>query len=473
MNQRVARYILGVDALWLMLALGLSCLLRYGRLQPYPPADYRFLILAGVGIWSLLFATMRLDCLEGGWRLHVVIGRTVTAAGLLIVCVLTFAYLQKLYYSRLLLGYFAALMLIGVILIRVGAYFFLRAQHRRGRARKVVLVGSERFTREFAFKILKHPELLYQVVGTLSPVGTGVSSRDSAVAPSERTLNSFDVLRALRNRGVDELIVLLEESPGIEFQTFVVRCIAGGVHVSVLPRGYELYTSKARLIEIDGLPLISLEGPKTFPGAPAVKRSMDLLIGIALVPPAACILAIGAVVLLLHKRRVLRREVRIGKDGHAFAMYRFDIDRQADDRPVYERILRDLSISEIPQLWHVLRGEMSLVGPRPESPERVKHYSEWQKQRLKAKPGMTGLAQVNGLREQHASEDKTRFDLQYLLEWSPLMDLLLLLQTICTLAKRCVSSPDPGSEEFHNSDNQGLFLTGRRSQREVAHADRA
>jgi len=79
---------------------------------------------------------------------------------------------------------------------------------------------------------------------------------------------------------------------------------------------------------------------------------------------------------------------------------------------------------------------MSLVGPRPESRDRVCRYSEWQQQRLTVKPGMTGLAQVQGLREQHSSEDKTRFDLQYLLNCSVWTDLSLLLQTVWTLATR-------------------------------------
>jgi len=125
-----------------------------------------------------------------------------------------------------------------------------------------------------------------------------------------------------------------------------------------------------------------------------------------------------------------------------------DIDRTGENGPTYERLMRDLSISEIPQLWNVLVGDMSLVGPRPEDPERVKHYSDWLKQRLNAKPGVTGLAQVNGLREHHASEEKTRFDLQYQLEWSPFNDLVLILQTIATLAKRCLLPSESAERQF-------------------------
>jgi len=117
---------------------------------------------------------------------------------------------------------------------------------------------------------------------------------------------------------------------------------------------------------------------------------------------------------------------------------------------------------------------MSLVGPRAESPQRVKHYSEWQKKRLRVKPGMTGLAQVSGLREQHASEDQTRFDLQYLLEWSPFMDLVLLVQTIGTLARRCLPARASAREtQFASMQERERTVPARpKSLSEVVHADR-
>jgi len=107
-----------------------------------------------------------------------------------------------------------------------------------------------------------------------------------------------------------------------------------------------------------------------------------------------------------------------------------------------------------------------LVGPRPESPERVKHYSDWQRQRLNVKPGMTGLAQVHGLRQQHSSEEKARFDLQYMLRPSPFQDVVLLLQTMWTLTGRLTrlptlasgrSLPPPPSLPSRESDPDKLF----------------
>ena len=445
MNSRLRFYILGSDVIWLAAALGVSYGLRYSQLDP-PNPFYGFLIFMGGIAWALLFAAMSLDCFDGGWRFSVTVGKMVRATSLLMILIIVCAYLAKLYYSRLLLMYFGALLLLGFIMIRVTFYVFLRAQYRMGHVRNVVLVGNERFTREFAFKIGRHPELLYQVVGMLYPVADGRVLNGGMRASSP--LSSFDVLKAFSERRVDDLIVLQDEPPGLEFQSFVARCRAQGIRVNVLPRGYELYTSKPKLIEIDGLPLISLESPSVVLGAAAIKRVMDVFIATLLLPLAICIFIGGAAILLWNRRRVLRREVRIGKDGRPFWMYRLDIDRTSEDGPTYERLMRDLSISEIPQLWNVLAGDMSLVGPRPEDPERVKHYSDWQKQRLNAKPGLTGLAQVNGLREHHGSEEKTHYDLQYLLEWSPFNDLVLILQTIATLAKRCLLPSESAERQF-------------------------
>jgi hypothetical protein len=117
-------------------------------------------------------------------------------------------------------------------------------------------------------------------------------------------------------------------------------------------------------------------------------------------------------------------------------MYRLNSERHGTGLPTHEFLLQRSSLTELPQLFNVLRGEMSLVGPRPEGPERIRHYSDWHKQRLSVKPGMTGLAQVHGLRDQHSSEDKTRYDLQYILHTSAFQDISLLLQTAWTIAPR-------------------------------------
>jgi lipopolysaccharide/colanic/teichoic acid biosynthesis glycosyltransferase len=99
-------------------------------------------------------------------------------------------------------------------------------------------------------------------------------------------------------------------------------------------------------------------------------------------------------------------------------------------------VLEHTSLTELPQFWNVLCGDMSLVGPRPETPDRIKHYSDWHRRRLSIKPGITGWAQVHGLRNGDSSDEKAKFDLHYILKWSPLLDCVVLLQTGWTLLTR-------------------------------------
>jgi lipopolysaccharide/colanic/teichoic acid biosynthesis glycosyltransferase len=138
----------------------------------------------------------------------------------------------------------------------------------------------------------------------------------------------------------------------------------------------------------------------------------------------------------IRKGKGFRSETRCGQFGKTFKMYRLNSDRHALGLSFAELLMQQSSFSELPQLLNVLRGEMSLVGPRPEGPEKVRHYSDWHRQRLSVKPGITGLAQVHGLRDQNSSEDKTRYDLQYILHRSVFLDISLLLQTVWTLVFR-------------------------------------
>jgi len=171
------------------------------------------------------------------------------------------------------------------------------------------------------------------------------------------------------------------------------------------------------------------------------KRLLDFALALALAVLTLPILLFSAAVLRFSTGSAFRWERRIGWRGGEFSMLRLNVDHDPQCESRFARMLSQLSISELPQFWNVLRGDMSLVGPRPESPERASLYSAWQQQRLTVKPGMTGLAQVHGLREQHTSEDKTRHDLQYMLHPSLLKDLSLLVETIWTLTLRLINLP--------------------------------
>jgi undecaprenyl phosphate N,N'-diacetylbacillosamine 1-phosphate transferase len=190
------------------------------------------------------------------------------------------------------------------------------------------------------------------------------------------------------------------------------------------------------------------------------KRGLDIILSSCLLIISSPVIVVGAILLRQKVGGPLCREVRCGHAGKPFNMLRLNSSRETQHLPYFEIVLQQLSITELPQLWNVFTGDMSLVGPRPESFDRVKHYSDWQRQRLNVKPGMTGLAQVHGLRQQHSSEDKARFDLQYMLRPSPFQDIVLLLQTTWTLAVRLLrlrEATGNGPLQLRNPDSDKLF----------------
>jgi lipopolysaccharide/colanic/teichoic acid biosynthesis glycosyltransferase len=437
------------DAAAVPFALFLAYLLRYGDkvsaylTQPIPWETILIVVVGALVSWFGLYESMPLDSFREGWSLSATVSRIVLAAAIQMGVVLALAYLARVYFSRLMLAYFAITFCVLVLLVRVVTYCFLRTYHRIGRPRRVVIVGEGKVARELTRRIRRHPELLYEVVGLLNPWTQPGNGRDNQSVLGNGELSSLDALKALEESGVQELMVCLDQPSAPEVQHFLARCLGQGIRVSLVPQPYELYCSRARLVELEGVPLVALEGVPHSRAAAAIKRATDLILGVPLSLLAFPILASSSLVLKLQGRDPLRRELRGGRYGEPFWMYRLNVDRHAVDATGFQRFLCRLSISELPQLLNVLTGEMSLVGPRPETLKRIGEYSEWQRQRLNIRPGMTGLAQVNGLREQHSSEEKTRYDLQYIVRWTPIFDLILLLATVWTLAARLLSSAKP------------------------------
>ncbi len=307
--------------------------------------------------------------------------------------------------------------------------------------RRVAILGNGRVALEVANKIERHPELLWTVIGFFVPEES--ARNEGSVNPNSGsvvTVSSLGVLDLLETEKVEELIVTMAGPFKMEVLNLLGKCRKSGIHVNIVPQPYELYLSRPQILDLGGVPLLELNeasGSATH----LWKRALDLSLGSVLVLLAIPVLLPCVGLLYWHKKQAFIWETRCGRLGKPFAMLRLNVRRHATDGSWIERFLENLSLTELPQLWNVMRGEMSLVGPRPEPPDRVKRYSDWQLQRLSVVPGIVGLAQVHGLREQNSSEEKTRFDLQYLLNLSPLTDLSLLLQTVWTLIMRLVRSP--------------------------------
>lgn len=439
----VIRWILFADLAWSLVAFLGAQALRYDGIwdsASRTASEALLPFLAGTTIlWFFLSSWMKLDCFQGGWRFPAVVSQVLLAVLCLMSILLSAGYLWRGYVSRLALGYFGILLFLGFVGIRYGVRLLLLRKYRTGKVRRAVIVGADRIAREVALKIKRHPETGCEVIGFLCPEDHGnLNPRNSEDSVTVRTIGVVDLLRAQR---VTDLIVALPRPSFPEILNLVGRCSEHGISTSFVPQPYELYLSKPCLLDLDGIPILELREVS----APSLfflwKRVVDIVLGASLALIALPILLPVAVGLRWTKSRAFRWEKRCGKGGKIFSMLRLNVERETANGTWFERLLVRMSVTELPQLWNVLRSEMSLVGPRPDPPERVRRYSEWDQQRLSIKPGMTGLAQVHGLRDQNSLDEKTRFDLQYMLNPSTMSDASILLQTVWTLINRVFQYP--------------------------------
>ncbi len=438
-SRRISFWILVADVLWLTLALYLAYECRYGFVVSAGTLRDCFSMfgetwVAATLIWTFLTVVMKLDGFNGGWSFGAVVSDLFVGVFLLMALLLANGYLTRVYQSRLVFFYLGMFAIAGFLGIRCLTRQILGSGRFATSLRRVVILGGGRIARELATNIMLHPEMRWQVVGFLFP-----DSGNSAVAEGDgknvRRVRTFDVAASLNDHKVDEIIVAMPNPPK-ETLDLVAQCQRSGIRVLAVPQAYELYISRPTLAELDGLPLIALEPYDLPAGSQAIRRLTDLILIPLLLVAALPLFLVATATLALRKGKAFRKELRCGKNGETFWMYRLNVNRDLPVLPAYERLFVDLGITELPQLWNVLRGDMNFVGPRPEPPERVKHYSDWQRQRLKTKPGITGLAQIHGLRDQHSAEQKTHYDLQYILRWSPFLDFSLILQTLWTVAAR-------------------------------------
>ena len=453
------------DSAWVAVAMALAYLLRYGWAWDGPPgrsaAIFLLPSLAAVLVWSVLSSRLQLDGFRGGWRFSAVVAQLLSAVSLLMMSLLVGGYLARQYVSRLMLGYFGLLLFVGFVLVRFAAWSVFRSRYRKGAVRRVVIVGNGSLAREMAVKIEHHPESLYHVVGFLCPAGTAFDAPLPGAGTEAVNVQSLGIVDLLQAHDVNEVILTIPQTSHPEVLDLVALCRRRGIAVSLVPQPYLLYLSKPELVDLGGLPLLQLKDAVTgMPDHPIGKRVLDLVLASCLLLLALPAILIAAAVLKRMKGRGFCRELRCGQHGKPFWIYRLNSERNASGLTRAELVMQQLSLTELPQLLNVLRGDMSLVGPRPEGLDRARRYTDWHRQRLSAKPGMTGLAQVHGLRHHNSSEDKTRYDLQYIMHRSVFQDISLMLQTIWTLMGRVLQLrkvPPPPVETSGESFFEPVF----------------
>ena len=343
-------------------------------------------------------------------------------------------------FSRMALGFFWLISTFFLALKRVCWRMISHRRFQRGRGlRRVILVGSGRLARRYRTDIELHPQFGRVVDGYIS---------DREEERCGRYLGPLDELeQILESHGCDEVVVALEPNETAYIQAVLNTVEKEGLRVSMVPFYSDFFPShptieivgRSKLIDLRATPLDNL-------GLAILKRGFDVLgsaLLILLLSPLMLVTAAG--VKLSSPGPVFFKQRRVGKDKKEFTMLKFRSMRvnalessgwstDADPRRTrFGSFIRKYSIDELPQLFNVLKGEMSLVGPRPEVPFHVYRFKEsvpLYLVRQQVRPGMTGWAQVHGLRGDTSIEERVEYDIWYIENWSLLLDVRILFLTL-------------------------------------------
>jgi exopolysaccharide biosynthesis polyprenyl glycosylphosphotransferase len=318
-----------------------------------------------------------------------------------------------------------------------------------------VVLGAGRVGRVVAERLRTHPELGLRPLGHVDDAPRFAGDDD---LPVLGRIDDLEQVAMSHEAGC--VVIAFSRLADERLAALMRRCLSLGIEVVVVPRLYEEMSARLSLEYLGGVPLLRVDQPDPRGWQFAVKHALDRVIGAVLLLFCAPVLAVVAVAVRLSSPGpVLFRQRRVGRDGRAFTMFKFrtmigepSSDGEADaswaarergeahaaapaiDRctPV-GRVLRQLSLDELPQLFNVLRGDMSLVGPRPERVGYVREFEDFiyrYADRHRVKPGVTGWAQVHGLRGDTSLSDRVEWDNFYIHSWSPRLDLRILLMTV-------------------------------------------
>jgi len=374
-----------------------------------------------------------------------------TAKVTVLMLAVTFVFRPR-YYSRVMLVE-VGLLTIGLLaLVRGAEGLAIAYLRRRGVGiKRVVIVGAGEIGRTVMRTIVARPDLGYRVVGFVDDnpeKGYTDIGRFKALGPLDNLPTILDEERP------DEVIITLPWMYHRKIMGIVRECERRGVRPRIVPDLFQMSLTQVNVEDLGGVPLIGVRTVAISKGALLVKRLIDVTVAaVGLVLCAPLFLLIALAIRLDSPGPLIFRQTRVGLRGRHFEMYKFrsmhvgaeeQQDMLADmneaDGPIFKirddprltrvgRILRRLSMDELPQLVNVLRGEMSLVGPRPPIPAEVEKYQEWHKKRLEAPPGMTGLWQVSG-RSRLSFDEMVLLDIYYIENWSLWLDFKILMRTI-------------------------------------------
>ncbi len=334
-----------------------------------------------------------------------------------------------------------------VNLLLISGWRIIIIRFRKVAPRRVLVVGRGEGAESILQDIIKQPRLGYKLIGV-------ISEEERNPEPGVKHFKSVrSIRRIVTANKIDEVIVSFPPESRREMIDVISQCQGMGVRFKIVPELYEMFLSETDGEDVNGLPLVEVMAPPIYGANAVIKRLIDILVSaVALLLFLPLILLTIILIKMESRGPVLFEQERVGKDGRIFSLYKFRSmakDAEKDTGPVMARsddkritklgrILRKTRLDEIPQLINVLKGDMSLVGPRPERPffvERFKKQIPGYVQRLQVRPGVTGLAQVHSTYDISA-RSKLRYDLLYVRNHSLFLDVEIIMRTIGVILRR-------------------------------------
>lgn len=375
-----------------------------------------------------------------------------TAAGVALMMAFTF-FIQPLAFSRLLLIWVLLFIILLIALARLVRRWILDWLYKRGiGVDNALIVGSGEVSRSIIRTLLARPDLGYNAIGYLDE-GSRENNIGSGRIPH---LGSWNDLKSILSTQsiISTVFIAVPSHEHHKVEDLVRVCQQYGVNARVVPDLFQMSLNRVEFNNMAGIPMLSTREARISPVGQTVKRSMDLLVVFVLAIPAGLITIVTAVAVKIESvGPAFFLQDRVGYQGRRFKMAKFrSMVVDADDQkaalramneasgPIFKikkdprltrvgRFIRHYSLDEMPQLYNVLVGDMSLVGPRPPLADEVAQYQAWHMQRLEVKGGITGLWQVSG-RSDLTFDEQCLLDIYYIENWSLALDLRILLQTI-------------------------------------------
>ena len=371
------------------------------------------------------------------------------AVGLMLLTSILFAFRRSGYFGNFSTRMLVAFSIIDITLTtieRFGIRYILSRLRRKGFNQKhVMLVGFSDASDQFIDACRRNPDWgyhIYGIVDDIAEVGEGYKG--------VRVVGRISELEhILAQNTIDEIAITLPLAAYAKLDGIVHVCEKSGVHTKFIPDYNNIIHSKPVTEDMDGLPVINIRNvPLTDPVKATAKRAVDIcgaLVGIVLFSPI--MLAVAILIKLTSPGPIIFKQERVGLHNKPFMMYKFRSmvqQTEADEKKGWTvpgdprvtrvgRFIRKTSIDEFPQFFNVLAGQMSLVGPRPERTQFVEMFKEEIPRYMikhQVRPGMTGWAQVNGLRGDTSIYERVKYDIWYIENWTMSLDVKILFLTI-------------------------------------------